>query len=106
MNKQLYVWEVTEEERKERPYYKLSHDDTLYVNDIYRVGGRPALWGAKMYTNEYGIIENERLRPATPEEIIEGVVVGSDAHNKAMPAMGNIEWVTDAEKEINGKART
>jgi hypothetical protein len=102
----FYVWETTEAERQERPAYL--YGDMQYENDIYRVGGKPALWSKdNPWVNpETSINENTRMRPATEEEITNGIVIGSDEHMTTPIDRDKIVWLNDAEEEINRETST
>jgi hypothetical protein len=96
------VW-LTEDD--EHPYYK--YDGVVYKNDIYRVGGKPALFTGEPYFNpDTQTMTNTRLQPATEEELETGIIMGSDEHMTKPIDRDKFEWLTNAEEEINGEAAT
>lgn len=100
-NTQYYVWLTHDEE--EFPYYK--YDGIVYKNDIYRVGGKPALFTGKPYFNpDTETMENTRMQTATDEEIATGIVMGSDEHMTTPIDRDKIVWLNDAKEEINREA--
>lgn len=98
-----YVWLTDDEEQ----FPKYRYEGVVYKNDIYRIGGRPALFTGKPYFNpDTETMENTRLQPATEEEIATGIIMGSDEHMETPIHREKIVWLNDAEEEIDRETAT